>query len=321
MPKTKHRTSGTADANSLAVIHKLIDLGVFEEHGYVAQGVIDNWYEKDCIGRLGWWNSKKKEFKVTHFKKPRHSFDAIDYVCGNSQILSRKYERPRRWYDTKPLLRLYMMLVALKHAGVPYRKLTFYIGEELVEASKAAGQPLAGYVNKRISRTLKALLGDVEFGVWFHIEPTPEKSAKRPPYHAHGIIFIADPSWFIRHSNKRKKLGRAFLKATGKDETMCPQNWQEMKEQDLNFGWIDYSRKGRRDRLFIMDFEICPEEVGDPLSAMSHAMTRRAKGFYERLLPLIRAIVENKYPEFSADDWRKLNEGYDHPLWFLPAAE
>lgn len=120
MPKTKHRTSGTADANSLAVIHKLIDLGVFEEHGYVAQGVIDNWYEKDCIGRLGWWNSKKKEFKVTHFKKPRHSFDAIDYVCGNSQILSRKYERPRRWYDTKPLLRLYMMLVALCSEPIPW---------------------------------------------------------------------------------------------------------------------------------------------------------------------------------------------------------
>ena len=98
-------------------------------------------------------------------------------------------------------------------------------------------------------------------------------------------------------------------------------NWQEMKEQDLNFGWIDYSRKGRRDRLFIMDFEICPEEVGEPLSAMSHSMARRAKLFYERLLPLVRAIVGNKYPEFSADDWRKLNDGYDDPLWFLPAAE
>lgn len=321
MPNRNSRVSGRADANARAVIEKFIDLGVFEENGYVAQGVLDNWYRKDCLGRRGWWNPKARAFKVTHFKNPRHSFDAIDYLGVAVLNPTQNYERPRRWYDTKPFLRLYMMLAALKYAGVPYRKLTFHIGEKLVKESKAAGQPLAGYVNKRISRALKALLGDVEFGVWFHIEPTPEKSVKRPPYHAHGIIYIVDPSWFIRDSNKRKKLGRAFLKASGKDDTMCPHNWQEMKKQDLNFGWIDYSRKARRKRLYIMDFEICPEEVGDPLSAMSHAMTRRARGFYERLLPLIRAIVENKYSEFSADDWHKLNEGYDDPLCSLPAAE
>ncbi|MEO0452421.1 MAG: hypothetical protein AAFZ74_19055, partial [Pseudomonadota bacterium] len=250
-----------------------------------------------------------------------HSFEALTPEIDSIANSMLSYERPKRWYDTKELLRLYMMLVALKHTGVPYRKLTFYIGQELVEASIAAGQPLAGYVNKRISRALKRLLGDVEFGVWFHIEPTPEKSVKRPPYHAHGILFIDDQSWFIRDSSKRKKLGRAFLKATGQDDTMCPQNWQEMKKQDLTFGWIDYSRQSRRNRMFIMDFEICPEEIGDPLSAMSHSMARRAKSFYERMLPLIRAIVGNKYLEFSFDDWRKLNEGYPDPLAFLSAAE
>lgn len=214
------------------------------------------------------------------------------------------------------------MLEALKHDGTPHWKFTFYIGADLVEKCLASQKPLAGYINKRIVRNLKQVLGGVEFGLWFHIEPTPEKSVERPPYHAHGIFYIDDESWLIRRSVRYKSVRDALWTATGLDNTMSSKKWLDLKREDMNSSWLRYSMESRNDRRWwIRDYLVCPEEVGRPLSAMTHTMRRKTRRFYERMLPLLRAIAADRYAEFDTDDWEKLNQGYPEPWLHCIVAE
>ena len=103
----------------------------------------------------------------------------------------------------------------------------------------------------------------------------------------------------------------ALWVATGLDNTMSRKKWLDLKREDMNTGWLRYSMENRNDRRWsIRDYLVCSEEVGRPLSAMTHTMRRKTRRFYERMLPLLRAIAADRYAEFDADDWEKLNQGY-----------
>lgn len=87
--------------------------------------------------------------------------------------------------------------------------------------------------------------------------------------------------------------------------------WLDLQYKELNVGWIHYSRKGRRGRRWkVKAWAEAQEEIGLQLSSTSHTLSRRTQEFYERMRPLVTAIVRDKFEAFSDDDWAKLNEGY-----------
>lgn len=317
MPNARKNTSGAADATSRLIIKNLVEMGAFAENGHIVQPVLRNWYEDHVLGRR-WRFCPETMCREEHYlKNTRHCVDALE---DRGRMPKRgpdlKHQSPRRWNDVKPYTRNYMMLPTVKHDGTPHRKFTFYIGDQLITKSIEAGLPLAGHLNKRIVRNLKNVLGDIEFGLWFHLEPTPVKEIRRPSFHAHGLIYIEDELYFMRRSRKYISVIKALWAATGLDETMMTrQNWLDLQEADLNSGWIRYSTESRNNRRYPMPYEVCPESVGSPLSAMTHTFRRKTRNFYERVLPLMRAIAADRFEEFSAEDWELINKDYPAPAF------
>lgn len=308
MPKSNPRTCAKADGNVRLVIEGLRNMYAIESTGKIAQPVIMEWYERDCLGRSEHINPHTKRLHINYTVNNRHSLEAICVLDRMGPHSGRKYETPKRWYDTKQSTRLYLALVALQHNNTPHQQLSFYIGKQLISRSKEKREPLAKILNKRIQRELKSVLGEVEFGFWFHIEG---KRKDKDALHAHGFIYVEKEEWFKRNSSKRRKLVAALKKATAEDGAMSPANWIDLNKKPINTFWISYCRKGRRDQSWIFSNNTTPDEtIGLQLSSMSHTLSRRTKIFYERLRPLITAIVKDRLEDFDESDWQLLNKGY-----------
>ena len=308
MPTTKSRSNAAADSYTRTAIGILVEMGAFESNGRVARLVIEEWYEKFAKGKRINTNPRTGITKITYTKNKRHAFEALTERCRMTPHSNEVYEKPKRWYDVKPLTRLCTMLFALQHNRTPYAQMTFYIGKDLIQSSKDRGVPLAKILNKRLQQRLNELLPDVEFGFWLNIEGKPDDEEA---LHAHGIIFVEDETWFTIDSRKRRKLVSAIKIASDEDGTMDRTRWLDLHYKELNVGWIHYSRKGRRGRRWkVKAWAEAQEEIGLQLSSTSHTLSRRTQEFYERLRPLLTAIIRDKFEEFGDDDWAKLNEGY-----------
>lgn len=304
-PAARRLINHQADAASRIIIEGLAQLGAYDSNGHVAQPVLVSWFKSYCLGVRQRWNPKTNSIDIYHSKHRNHALEALEDPGPLTRHRGEKYPNPRRWYDVQPMTRLFMMLACLKVEDVPHRKLTFYIGKDLIQQSVSKGVPLAGLVNKRIHRSLSKVLGNVEFGVWFQIEPSPN-----PPYalHAHGLFYVEDEFWLRKNSAKRKALVKAIKRATGEDGSMYSSNWLDLPEGEVDAHWITYCTKGTWGPQFGERYPAAPKEIGSPVHAITHSFRRKAKNFYNRMRPLMCSIASDRFDRFGDDDWRSLNE-------------
>ena len=208
-----------------------------------------------------------------------------------------------------------MYLDALRFTNTPHRPICFWISQELILEAISRKENLAAWMHKRISARLTRLFGDTEFGLWFHLEHIPGQSDK---VHAHGLIFVDDESWFKPRSIRYTHLRRHIREATGFNSDIHTgdidkERWVHTPVKRLNHGYVDYCVKSRRERTAHPRFNITKlmphyvgvpsAEIGHRLEAVSASLTRRAKHFYQGVLPTVRGFMTGDVLHWDDNQW------------------
>lgn len=263
----------------------------------------------------------------------RHPIDALLDNPKEFSVGGQKLPRPQRWADTSAELKRDMYLYSLLYCCVPHRPICFWIGEELAAEAISKKKDLAAWMLKRISDRLKRLLGDTEFGLWFHIEHVPGEPDK---LHAHGIIYAEDEAWLTSGSSQYTKLRDEIRKATGfkpelHGKAIRKGDWVHMPKKSLNQGHVAYSTKSSRATTSNPRFNIAEmmpnyigvpsEEIGDRIEAVSHSLTKRAEEFYESVRPIVRGFITGKVFDWDDDEWRAAGATFDDGLIELEEEE
>ncbi|WP_291075705.1 hypothetical protein [Hyphomonas sp.] len=296
----------------------------FDEEGkLVAPVIIDYLIENSSDFRTFPHPYTKKLTAKGEGKMKRHPIDALLDNPKEFSIGGERLPLPQRWADTSAELKRDMYLHSLVYCRIPHRPICFWIGEELVAEAISEKKDLAAWMLKRISDRLKRLLGDTEFGLWFHIEHIPGEPDK---LHAHGIIYAVDESWLASGNTQYTKLRDEIRKATGFKPEICgkgirKENWVHMQKKSLNQGYVAYSTKSSRVTTRNPRFDIAKmmpdyigvpsEEIGDRIEAVSHSLTKRAKNFYESARPIVRGFMTGKVFDWDDDDWKKAGATFD----------
>jgi len=298
------------------MIEKFYKLGFFSETGRIVSPVIENWVDINCTNYRSFRNKKTgKLIRTGGDKIIHHPLDAL-FECPKGFLFSEdNMPLPKRWQDTTHINRRYMYLDALRCEGVPYRQITFWIGRDLVEESKRSGKPLAAWLLKRLSDRLRRLLGDTEFGLWFHLEHKPDAPDK---IHAHGLIYILDEAWFKYRSAKYRDLRDNIRTATGfvpdiDPESISMEKWLFTPNKPLNHGNQDYSTKSAREKSFHLNYAGEPtKEIGELIEATSQTLRRRSQAFYERMRPFLRAFITGDVLDWNDDQWEAIGVTHEY---------
>lgn len=288
--KRNPRRSLNAETQVIRTIEKIADRGGLLPGGFFDRRVVEELYSTISFSTVG----------------PAAKGARADLWLSDGG----KAFKAKRWYDTFPRFRRYMLLYGVKGDPATHRPLTIWIGKDMVEDSRRTGKPLAKMLHKNLSDRLRRLLGTNNYGFCFNIE-----NSDKAPYalHAHGLLYVRDPRYLIRPSEERSSLVRELRLASGDDlvatapgRPMTPQNWVKFAAKDLNTGWIDYCRKARRDRPFRVSAEEPPADIGDRLEAGTQNLTRQASAFYDRARLLLCAMASDQLPSWSDDDWKRV---------------
>ena len=303
------RVSKTDENQHIQIIRKMLDYKMFADDGRVSAAVMDYYLYRVCTNYSRYklpesgLTIKTKGTKVT-----KHTLDGVMKSVRGMSFVGDTISLPQRWNDTSPKLKRRMYLGALLASDIPHRSITFWVGSKLIAQSKAKGKPLAAWLLKRISQRLKTILGDIEFGIWFHLETKPSEPDK---IHAHGIIYVADPVWLRSRTLEYKDLRESIRIATGYEPMIGgtpirKERWVHISDKPLNFGIIDYAEKSRRNRLFTAQFIGEPsEQIGNRIEATSQTLIKRGRSFYEHTRPFVRAIITNQLADWSTDEYEK----------------
>ncbi|RYY87317.1 MAG: hypothetical protein EOO15_12235 [Chitinophagaceae bacterium] len=284
------RRSLDAESQVLRTIDKIADAGGLLPGGYFDQRVILELYQTIRSSGTG---GEKGLLEDT-------------WLGGDGELF-----KPRRWYDTTPRFRKYMLLYGIKGDANTHRPLTIWTGKDMIEASRSSDKPLAKTLHKNMTDRLRRLLGTGEFGFWFNIE-----NSNKAPYalHAHGLLYVRDPRYLVRPSDERTALVRELRLASGDDlstdkkkRIMTANNWVKFAPKQLNTGWIDYCRKARRGRLFRVSAPEPPKDIGVRLEAGTHNLTRQASEFYSRARLLFRGMADGSIERWSKEDWESVS--------------
>lgn len=315
MRKKNPRSNVHGERLHAVMIEKFYNFGFFSESGKLVAPVIGDWVRSKCSDYQAYRNRKTgKLIRTGGDKIIHHPLDAL-FDCPTDFLMStEKLPHPKRWQDTTHVICRYMHLDALRCEGVPHRQITFWIGRDLIEESKLTGKPLAAWLLKRLSDRLRRLLGDTEFGLWFHLEHKPDDPDK---IHAHGLIYIMDESWFKYRSAKYRDLRDNIRSATGfvpdiDPESISMEKWLFTPNKPLNHGNQDYSTKSDRLKSFHLSYAGEPTlEIGELIEATSHSLRRRSQAFYERMRPLVSAFITGEVLDWDDDQWEAIGVTYE----------
>ena len=318
------RTSRHSERMTVDIIRLFGKEFFFNGEGTLEAPVVVDYLERCCSDIVRFRHPYTKKWTIRgEGKLKRHPVDAILENPKSFSIGGEKLPLPQRWTDTSAKLKRSMYLDALLYCRIPHRSICFWIGEELVAEATSKKKDLAAWMLKRISDRLKRLLGDTEFGLWFHIEHTPGEPHK---LHAHGIIYVTDKSWLTPGNAQYVKLREEIRKATGFEcelhgKAIRKEDWIHTPEKKLNQGYINYSAKSSRTKTRNPGFNIAnmmpnyigvpSVEIGDRIEAVSHSLTKRAKKFYESVRPTVRGFMTGKVFDWDDDDWLKAGATFD----------
>ena len=317
--KIRARTSPVsreAERLTSVMVEKFIDNAFLNAHGKAVAPVVYNFIHDQCSDRRVFSNPLTHELmSIGGDKLKQHPLDVLLASDEDFLLFNHKLAFPQRWQYTSDFIKRYMYLDALRCAGIPHRPLCFWISPEIVEEAISNKANLAAWMLKRISERLKRLLGDSEFGLWFHLEHSPGQPEK---IHAHGLIYFADECWFEEKRTKYRAIRDAIRSATGFTPTIgkdaiAPERWVYTQSKELNHGYIDYCVKSRRERTANPRFDISKlmpnyvgipsVEVGGRIEAVSHSLTRRGRSFYESVLPVVRGFMNGEIYYWDKDRW------------------
>lgn len=322
------------------MIERFMQAGFFDSRGRLVPSVIDSFILDNCIREEDYTTGWRKPYKAQASDiVVRHPIDVLFNSDDEFLIAGEKMPNPKRWEDLSTDAQRHYYLHCLRCEAVPFRPITFWIGADLIEQSKADGKPLAAWLLKRLSDRLRRLLGDTEFGLFFHLETTPGEPHK---LHAHGIIYISDESWFRYRSAKYTKLRNVIRDVTGFEHgieisdlynvdelppedlldhspllSLAPrrialkgiakERWLFTPHKPVNYGFINYSTKSARHQMFQFSSAGVPEpEIGERIEAASMKLRRRARDFYERIRPLMKAFQTGDILDWEDEDWKKV---------------
>lgn len=311
------RISKIAEAYVPILLDKLAGIHAFDPDGRLIYPVIEELVLSKCTDYRRYHHPHTR--KIVESGGEFNGRTVCDALLGQDGISvstdSRAWRKQigyfQRWEDTSPIFQAAMILYALKLEGKPHRQLTFHISKHLADEAIRKKQPLQALVQKRLREHVKRLLGDVEFGMWYHIEQVPFKPDK---LHAHGLIYLHDGDWFTDNLRRNERLRDTIKIATGYDGR-GGKNWLAMRDRTMNVGWIWYSTKGARDRLrTALADSPSVEQAGKRLESRSHSLSRIGKDFYSRIRPFLNATLTNEILDWTDDEWEAV--GVTHDLHF-----
>jgi hypothetical protein len=300
------RRSLDAEAQVLRTIEAFAEMGAITVGGYFDQGVIESWYLENCYDLHHPEGDEVWDFE-------QDAWVSLDPLPTGDKIAApltaifgdnvRKVFKPKRWFDTTPRFRKCMLLYGVRGDPATHRPLTIWIGKEMIETSRATGKPLAAMLHKRLSDRLRRLLGVGNFGMWLNVE-----SSDKAPYalHGHGLLYVKDARYLVDDSKERDTLIRELMDGSDYDKSMHAPNWVRITAKDLNTGWIDYSRKARRGRLFRVSATEPPKDIGDRLEAGTHELRRQASDFYARARIMFTGLAKEEILDWTDDDWKRV---------------
>jgi hypothetical protein len=311
--------SRKAERMTSVIVEKFLKNGFFDEEGKPVAPVIHKYIHDNCSDYRLFHNPLTNEFiNMGGDKLKRHPLDTLLAVDEDFLLFNEKLQFPQRWQYTSDYIKRHMYLDALRCTGVPHRPLCFWISRDIVEEAISKKANLAAWMLKRISERLKRLLGGTEFGLWFHLEHKPGEPEK---VHAHGLIYIADESWFEDKRTKYRAVRDEIRTATGflpniGPDAIATERWVHTQNKPLNHGYIDYCVKSRRERTSNERFNISnlmpnyvgvPSlEIGNRIEAVSHTLSRRSKSFYEAVLPVVRGFMTGEVYYWNARQWEAI---------------
>ena len=326
------RISESSEQIALDMLENMYQGGLFDEHGRLIYPVLYNTFLHKCT------NYRRRSRPRTEEKfeiGPGKYFTYVNKACtietGADTItrhLSEIYtehnvrfapgdkERskqiknnitPKRWRDLSPRMQAAMCLYALKYQGIPHVQLTVFVGQELQQRALSSGEPLSAILLKKLREGLKPVLGDVEFGVWFHLEKDPDSG----DIHIHGFLYIEEPGWLVENTTKNERLREVMRALTG-DDGSKGNNWNSIPENVMDFGWVDYCRKSLRKSKYAL-----PEAFGTKLDATSHCLSRIGKDFYERIRPFLIACLTNEVLDWQGDRFEEFGTSWDEDILLL----
>jgi hypothetical protein len=291
------------------LLDKLVELDAFDNCGRVIYPVVEDYVFRKCTDYRRYRDSTTGQIKEVGGNLTGKLVG--DALLGNNSIRlapgeveTRQRTRwLKRWEDTTPEMQAIAIQYGLKIEQKPHCQICFHIGQPLVEEALAARQPLAAFILRRLRQKMPALLGDVEFGLWFFVEQVPYKEES---LHAQGLLYINDDSWFPENARKNERLRKLIRKETG-DNSRVDNNWLLMRELDMDAGNIWYSTKASEKRMRSRHPAAAPVELtGSRLEARSQVMSRIGKEFYTRMRPFINALLTNQLLDWEESDWERV---------------
>ena len=311
------RARASADACCSQIIEKMQNEGFFSSDGQLIAPVIEEWVWRNCTNYKCFRDKSGKLIRRGGDKFTTHTLDAILKTPVGRRVPHLEIEKPKRWYDTAKMFRRFMYLDCLRCEGIPHRQLTFWVGYDLLQEARTLGKPLAPWLLKRIREQVKRLLGDTEFGLWFHLEHKPGEPDK---IHAHGLIYVVDEAWFISGSRKYSQLRTAIREATGFEMGLnigeiTKERWVFTPDKELNHGNQYYSSKSRRGRLFKLPYMGEPDlALGTQIECTTQSLRKRAQTFYERVRPLVTAFIDGSVLDWPEERWNELGVTQERDL-------
>lgn len=152
------------------------------------------------------------------------------------------------------------------------------------------------------------MIGNVEFGFWFHIEQVPFQA---DTLHAHGFIYIEDERYLTNNLKDNERL-RALIREETGDDGRYGNNWLALQDLDMDAGIVWYAKKGAHDRSRSLHPAAAPiEQTGSQLEGRSHSMSRVGKEFYTRIRPFLNAAMTNEILNWDDERWDEVGAKRD----------